>query len=194
MEKSHIIQIQFVKEIRDKDGKINREEHLFLPVFQDITRGNEHDSKNIKRRIKYMKENFRNYLKGLELITLDAGYDSYEIYADIFYYLVLGQNNATFVINPRSDAIVNQYGTELSVNKVVNKMWKSGIKVSDPMVKKLKFLYEHGKKDIVGKYLRNKIIHLKKERKSFHSKYKERKFAEQVHGNIKRTVKFDLFI
>jgi hypothetical protein len=56
------------------------------------------------------------------------------------------------------------------------------------MENKLKFLYEIGRKEQVGMYLRNQNIR----DKAFDDQYKKRVECEKVHGHIKGTVKFDI--
>ena len=56
------------------------------------------------------------------------------------------------------------------------------------MENKLKFLYEIGRKEQVGMYLRNQNIR----DESFDDQYKKRAECEKIHGHIKGTVKFDI--
>ncbi|MEA2034918.1 MAG: hypothetical protein U9N40_05455 [Euryarchaeota archaeon] len=67
-------------------------------------------------------------------------------------------------------------------------MWKEGGDIHQPIEKKLQFLYDHGRKDQVGKYLRN--INCLDE--DFQSKYKNRSQCERKHKHIRNTVKFDI--
>ena len=53
---------------------------------------------------------------------------------------------------------------------------------------KLKFLYEIGRREQVGMYLRNQNIL----DESFEEQYKKRAECEKTHGHIKGTVKFDI--
>jgi hypothetical protein len=56
------------------------------------------------------------------------------------------------------------------------------------MENKLKFLYEIGREEQVGMYLRNQNIR----DESFDEQYKKRAECEKTHGHIKSTVKFDI--
>jgi hypothetical protein len=56
------------------------------------------------------------------------------------------------------------------------------------MDNKLKFLYEIGRKEQVGMYLRNQNIR----DEAFDEQYKKRAECEKTHGHIKSTVKFDI--
>ena len=56
------------------------------------------------------------------------------------------------------------------------------------MENKLKFLYEIGRKEQIGMYLRNQNIR----DKAFDDQYKKRAECEKIHGHIKGTVKFDI--
>ena len=53
---------------------------------------------------------------------------------------------------------------------------------------KLKLLYENGRQEQVGMYLRNKNL----ADKSFPDSYKLRSECERIHSHIKSTVKFDV--
>jgi len=116
-------------------------------------------------------------------IVLDAGYDSFEIHADIW---------RIFGIHPliqfREDAIVHSEGTMERIDHWVNKMWKEGGDIHQSIENKLRFLYDQGRKEQVGKYLRN-INCLDKD---FGTKCKNRNDCERKHKHIKDTVKFDI--
>jgi hypothetical protein len=70
----------------------------------------------------------------------------------------------------------------------VNKKWKLGGDIHSPMDNKLKFLYEIGRREQVGKYLRNQNIR----DESLEEQYKKKAECEKTHGHIKGTVKFDI--
>ncbi len=53
---------------------------------------------------------------------------------------------------------------------------------------KLRFLYEHGRKEQVGMYLRNQNLR----DKTFPDSCKLRKECERIHGHMKITLKFDV--
>lgn len=55
--------------------------------------------------------------------------------------------------------------------------------------KKLKFLYEIGRKEQVEMYLRNQNISTDE---TFDDQYEKRAECEKIHGHIKGTVKFDI--
>lgn len=67
-------------------------------------------------------------------------------------------------------------------------MWKKGGDASDPIEKKLAFLYENGRQEQVGKYLRNLNI----QDENFMDKTKIRSSCERKHSHIMRTIKFDI--
>ncbi|MCK4269249.1 MAG: transposase [Methanogenium sp.] len=119
----------------------------------------------------------------MSAIVLDAGYDTFEIHAKIW---------RTFGIHPliqfREDAVIHDEGTLEGINHWVNKMWKEGGDIHQSIEKKLRFLYDHGRKEQVGKYLRN--INCLDE--DFYSKCKNRSQCERKHKHIKDTVKFDI--
>lgn len=119
----------------------------------------------------------------MSAIVLDAGYDSFEIHADIW---------RIFGIHPliqfREDAVIHYEGTTERINHWVNKMWRKGGDVHQSIENKLRFLYDNGRKEQVGKYLRN--INCLDE--DFGSKCKKRSDCERKHKHIKDTVKFNI--
>ena len=70
----------------------------------------------------------------------------------------------------------------------VNKMWKLGGEVHTKIENKLKFLYENGRQEQVGMYLRNQNIL----DELFWELYKKRVECEKVHGHMKDTMNFDV--
>jgi len=84
--------------------------------------------------------------------------------------------------------VINKEGEEERINHWVNKNWKLGGDIHSPMDDKLKFLYEIGRREQVGMFLRNQNIL----DKSFEEQYKKRAECEKTHGHIKSTVKFDI--
>ena len=116
-------------------------------------------------------------------IVLDAGYDSFEIHADIW---------RKFGIHPliqfREDAVIHSEGTTERINHRVNKMWRKGGDIHQSIENKLRFLHDHGRKKQVGKYLRN----INCQDKDFDTKCKNRSGCERKHKHIKDTVKFDI--
>jgi hypothetical protein len=77
---------------------------------------------------------------------------------------------------------------EERINHCVNKKWRIGGDIHALMENKLKFLYEIGRKEQVGMYLRNKNII----DEAFEGQYKKRDECEKMHGHIKGTVIFDI--
>ena len=63
-----------------------------------------------------------------------------------------------------------------------------GGEVNSPVEIKLKFLYENGREEQVGMYLRNQNIR----DETFDEQYKKRAECEKIHGHIKDVVKFDI--
>jgi len=56
------------------------------------------------------------------------------------------------------DAVINKEGELNRIDHWANKMWKSGGSKHTTNDKKLKFLYENGRKEQVGMYLRNQNL------------------------------------
>jgi len=157
--------------------------HIFhygnYPLGMLYSNGNTNDKPCLYPLIKMVaKVNPKMYA-----IVLDAGYDSFEIHARIW---------RTFGIHPliqfREDAVIHDEGTSEGINYRVNKMWKEGGDIHQSIEKKLQFLYDHGRKVQVGRYLRN--INCLDE--DFYSKCKNRSQCERKHKHIKDTVKFDI--
>ena len=94
-----------------------------------------------------------------------GGYDSFDAHADIWYHL-----NARPIISYASNAVINKEGEKERIDHWVNKNWKIGGDVHAPMEDKLKFLYEIGRREQVGMYLRNQNI-VDKERHEYNFKY-----------------------
>lgn len=119
----------------------------------------------------------------LTAVFADAGYDSFEIHADIYYHL-----KAWPYIDPRNSAVEQAEGTEPRIDHWVNKMWKKGGSIHDSIPNKLKFLYEHDRSEQVGMYLRNQNLR----DPSFKETYARRGDCERTHNHIKSIVKFDV--
>ncbi|AKB36412.1 hypothetical protein MSSAC_1822 [Methanosarcina siciliae C2J] len=119
----------------------------------------------------------------IELYSADGGYDSFLNHSDIWYHL-----NAKPIISYASNAVINEEGKEERIDHRVNKMWKIGGDIHATMENKLKYLYENGREEQVGMYLRNQNI----SDEGFDEQYKKRSECEKVHGHIKDTVKFDI--
>jgi len=86
------------------------------------------------------------------------------------------------------DAVINKEGGPGRIDHWVNKMCKLGGSRHMKIDKKLKFLYENGRKEQVGMYLRNQNL----KDISFPDSYKLRSECERIHAHIKNTVKFDV--
>lgn len=114
---------------------------------------------------------------------LDGGYDSFENHADIWYKM-----QAKPLISLPVDAVINEEGESERLGHWANKMWKLGgskhMKIDDM----LRFLYENGRKEQVGMYLRNQNL---KDKSSPDSR-NLREECERIHGHIKNTVKFNV--
>ena len=95
--------------------------------------------------------------------------------------------NARPIISYAPNAI-NKEGEKERIDHWVNKNWKIGGDVHSPMEDKLKFLYEIGRIEQVGMYLRNQNI----VDKLFKDLYKKKAECEKIHGHIKQVVKFDI--
>src|SRR5660397_138020 len=90
---------------------------------------------------------------------------------DIWYHL-----NARPIISYASNAVINKEGEKERIDHWVNKNWKIGGDVHAPMEDKLKFLYEIGRREQVGMYLRNQNI----VDKLFQDLYKKRAECEKT--------------
>jgi len=149
------------------------------PIFMTHTKGLSGDSPELINHV----ESLKNMNANLEFYSADGGYDSFLNHSDIWYHL-----NAKPIISYASNAVVNQEGEEERINHWVNKKWKIGGDIHAPMGNKLRFLYEIGRKEQVGMYLRNQNI----KDETFDDQYKKRAECEKIHGHIKGTVKFDI--
>ena len=157
--------------------------HIFhlgeFPIACCTSGGNEADSVHASSLIQTVKEMKPN----LTAVFADGGYDSFQVHADISYHL-----KARPYIEPRNTAVMQEEGTEPRINHWVNRMWKSGGSVHDPLSVKLKFLYERGRSEQVGMYLRNQNL----VDPAFRDKYAKRGDCERTHNHIKSIVKFDI--
>ena len=157
--------------------------HIFhlgeYPVACRISGGNESDTMHASSLITAVKE----MKPKLTAVCADAGYDSFHVYADIYYHL-----HARPYIDLRSTAVVQDDGTVARINHRVNRLWKSGGSVHAPLPVKLKFLYEQGRSEQVGMYLRNQNL----VDPAFREKYAKRGDCERTHNHIKSIVKFDI--
>jgi hypothetical protein len=119
----------------------------------------------------------------LKKLLADGGYDSFDVHAYLWY---------KFKIIPliafREDAVINLEGTETRINHWVNKLWKKGGDVHASLLDKLKFLYEHERKEQVGAYIRNQNILNPK----FEEECKGRGRCETTHAHMKATCRFDV--
>jgi len=149
------------------------------PVFMTYTDGNDGDSPQLPLHIAaLLKINVK-----INEFRLDGSYDSFENHAEIWYKL-----KAKPLISLPVDAVINEEGEIERIDHWANKMWKLGgsrhMKIDD----KLRFLYEHGRSEQVGMYLRNLTLR----DKTFPDSYKLRKECERIHGHMKITLKFDV--
>jgi hypothetical protein len=149
------------------------------PIFMTYTDGLAGDSPELPSHIAaLLKMNAK-----LNEFRLDGGYDSFENHADIWYKL-----KAKPLISLPVDAVINEEGELHRIDHWANKMWKLGgsrhMKIDD----KLRFLYENGRQEQVGMYLRNQNL----KDKTFPDSCKLRQECERIHGHIKNTVKFDV--
>ena len=149
-----------------------------VPLFMKFTDGTTNDKKpmdEILSKIKILNFNFTEF-------NLDAGYDKYELFAQIWHYFGAKPNIAI-----RGDAAINDIGTIDGIDNVINKFWREGVNKSTSFNEKLNFLIKKGKFKQVGTYFRNQIIEIGQ---GF--AYPFRGHQERTHCNIKKTVKFDV--
>lgn len=149
------------------------------PIFMNYTDGLVGDSPQLPVHIAALiKMNAK-----INEYCLDGGYDSFENHADIWYLL-----KAKPLISLPVDAVINKEGEVERLDHWANKKWKLGGSRQMNVDEKLRFLYENGRIEQVGMYLRNQNL----KDKSFPDSYKLRKECERIHGHIKNTVKFDV--
>jgi hypothetical protein len=91
-------------------------------------------------------------------------------------------------IPPKCNAVINKEGTIERINHSVNKLWKKEGSIHMPMNKKLKLLYENGRRKQVGMYLRNQAMVDEK----FEEKIKTRQPIERSNRHIKGRLTFDV--
>jgi hypothetical protein len=149
------------------------------PVFMTYTDGLAGDSPQLPLHIAaLLKMNAK-----INEYHLDGSYDSFENHADIWYKL-----KAKPLISLPVDAVINEEGEIERIDHWANKMWKLGgsrhMKIND----KLRFLYDNGRTEQVGMFLRN----LNLRDKTFPDSCKLRKECERIHSHIKITLKFDV--
>ena len=149
------------------------------PVFMTHTNGKAGDTHELIKHI----ESLKKMNADIDLYSADTGYKAFENHADIFYYL-----GARPIIAYPKNAVISKEGEIDRINHWVNKMWEIGGDVHANIEVKLKFLYENGRKEQVGMYLRN--INMRDE--LFQNLYKKRGECEPKHGHIKDVVKFDI--
>ena len=149
------------------------------PVYVTHTNGNASDSLELVKHIEAMKKMNAD----IDFYSADGGYDSFQNHADIWYHL-----NAKPIISYSSNAVVHKEGEIERIDHWVNKMWQKGGNTHAKTEDKLKFLYENGRPEQVGKYFRNQNIL----DNLFLSLYKKRAECEKIHAHIKEIVKFDV--
>lgn len=150
-----------------------------FPLYMNYTDGLSQDSPELKKHIEFLKK----YNIDAESYSLDAGYDSFDNYADIWYNLKVAPT-----IPPRCDAVINREGTISRIDHWVNKLWKKGGSIHMSIDKKLNLLYENGRKRNVGMYLRNQTI----QDEELQEKKKIRQSIERSNGHTKSIVTFSV--
>lgn len=157
--------------------------HIFhlgnYPVFCCFSGGTESDSTYATDLIKGVEP----MKPKITAVFADAGYDAFEIHADIFHYL-----HARPYIDWRENAVSHTEGTVNRIDHWVNKMWKLGGSIHESLEKKLEFLYKHCRAEQVGMYLRNRNL----DDPDFDAVYAKRTDCERTHNHIKSLVKFDV--
>lgn len=157
--------------------------HIFhlgnYPIALVFSDGNDHDSTKVSDLI--------NRISGIPLkfsnLFADGGYDSFQIHADIFYHL-----GVIPTISVRENAVIQDEGTEKRINHWVNKLWRKGGSINAKINEKLRFLYENGRTETVGMYLRNQSMM----DPNFELRYGRRGDCERTHSHMKSILKFDV--
>jgi transposase, IS4 family len=149
------------------------------PVFMTHTNGKAGDSPELITHI----EALNKMNADIDMYSADTGYKAFDNHAYIWYRL-----DARPVIAYPKNAVISKEGEIDRIDHWVNKMWKIGGNIHASIEDKLKFLYENGRVEQVGMYLRNQNMR----DSSFHVLYKKRGECEPKHGHIKDVVKFDI--
>jgi len=157
--------------------------HIFhlgdAPLFMLFSNGNGSDMTYAKPLVSKVA----SLISDLHEVFADAAYDSFEFHSQIWHEL-----GAHPYIDWRENAVVNPEGTLERIDHWVNKGWKRGGDVHATIEEKLTFLYESGREEQVGMFLRN--INLSDP--FFEEKYQIRGDCEKTHNHIKSIVKFDV--
>lgn len=155
--------------------------HIFhldqFPLFEIFTEGKAHDSPYTVP----LCETVRLMNPDLKTIKLDAAYDSFLNYAEIWKLFRVFP-----LIDWRENAVVHNEGSLEKIDYWVNKKWKEGGYIHAPIEKKLDFLYDMNRKEQVGMYIRNQNI----QNPSFKLQYKSRSDCERTHSHMKRMFTF----
>lgn len=157
--------------------------HIFhygnYPLYFIFTKGNANDSPLLLPLIQEVKE----LQPQIESLLLDGGYDSFENHADIWYHLSIHP-----YIEPRNGSVLHEEANMDRIDHWVNKLWKEGGSIHMELDEKLRFLYEHGREEQVGMYLRDVNLC----NPYFNETYRKRGGCERTHEHIKDIVKFDV--
>jgi hypothetical protein len=157
--------------------------HIFhyerYPLYFIFTEGNANDSPLLLPLIEEVKE------MGMQVdsLLLDGGYDSFKNHADIWYHL-----SAHPYIDLRFGSVLHEEANMDRIDHWVNKLWKEGGSIHMEFDEKLRFLYEHGREEQVGMYLRDVNLC----NPYFNETYRKRGGCERTHEHIKDIVKFDV--
>jgi len=149
------------------------------PLYCCFSGGNDADSTYAPTLIRAAK----TMNPHIDRVFADAGYDSFEIHADIWYQL-----DARPFIDYRETAVFHKEGTEKRIDHWVNKLWKLGGNIHAPLKEKLRFLYKHDRSEQVGMYWRN--VNLRDTK--FDEVYRKRTDCERTHSHLKALFKFDV--
>ena len=149
------------------------------PVFMTYTNGVSSDSPELIKHIEALKKMNAD----IDFYSADGGYDSFQNHADIWYHL-----EAKPVIAYSSNAVLRKEGEIGRIDHWVNKMWQISGDIRAKNDEKLKFLYENGRQEQVGMYLRN--LNIRDD--LFMNELKKRAECEKIHRHMKGTVKFDI--
>jgi len=150
-----------------------------FPIFMNYTDGLVGDSPQVPLHIAALiKMNAK-----IDEYWLDGGYDSFENHANIWHKL-----KAKPLISLPVDAVINEEGEVKRLRHWANKMWKLGGSKQMKIDDMLRFLYENGRIEQVGMYLRNQNL----KDKSSPDSSNLRAECERIHGHIKNTVKFNV--
>lgn len=162
-------------------------EHIIMrngnPLLFRITNGNKGDNPELKRLLEGMDSTRKS---GCFLV--DGGYDSFETYVDVYLKTGIVMSG-----NAGVNAVIHREALWNNVVRRYNKLHRlSGFRPSSTATPDfiIRFLANHGEREIVGWFLRNLDIMRGKKVHAEHARI--RHLCETVHRAMKRWVNLDV--